>query len=151
MSKIDPPVTSTYVPTEYVTGDQIVKHFGVASVSVLPTEEQQRYLDYAVQSNRKVETTIYKYVDTLPFAITDESLTYSRGLAFQYALWLKATDDGANNVKSLKDAWEGERDGLIKTLKSQPKLANTRRMISNAKGETGPAPYSQAWGVEDIL
>ena len=150
MSKIDPPPAGTYAPTSYVTSDKIVQHYGVANVAALPTAEQFRYNDYAAQANKQTETVIYKYVDTLPLAATDESRTYAEGMAFYYALWLKQADDGANNVPAMKDLWEGFRDNLIKVLQSQPKEATTRRMVSNGYPDV-IIPYSQSYGLSAIL
>ena len=61
MSKT-PGIADPYVATVFVTGDNITAHFGVATVASLPTAEQQRYNDYALQANNAVETTIYKYL-----------------------------------------------------------------------------------------
>ena len=150
MSKVDPPVSGTYTPATYVTGDKIVKHFGIASVSVLPSAEQQRFNDYAEQANKTTDAAIYKYVDTIPLAINDEVLTYAGGMAFYYALWLKQADDGANNVTSMKELWEGFKADIIKVMQAQPKSANTRTMVSNGFPDT-VIPYSQSYGLSDIL
>ena len=139
-----------YVAFAWVTGDDIVKHFGVTAVAALPTNEQQRYNDYALAANKATETVIYKYVDELPLDSTDEARTYAIGMAFYYALWLKQADDGAVNTASMKAIWEGLRDDLIKTLQSQPKSATTRTLVSNGYGPT-VVPYSQSYGLSDIL
>jgi hypothetical protein len=139
-----------YVAFSFVTGDDIVKHFGVSAVTALPTNEQQRYNDYALQANKATETVIYKYVDELPLDSTDEARTYAIGMAFYYALWLKQADDGAVNTASMKGIWEGLKEDLIKTLKSQPKSATTRTVVSNAYPDQ-VVPYSQSYGLSDIL
>ena len=140
-----------YVAFAWVTGDDIVKHFGITGgVIALPTNEQQRYNDYALSANKATETVIYKYVDELPLDSKDEARTYAIGMAFYYALWLKQADDGAVNTASMKAIWEGLRDDLIKTLKSQPKSATTRTMVSNAYADQ-VVPYSQSYGLSDIL
>jgi len=147
-------VTTTadpYVAVSFVTADQIVQHYGITGgVASLPTAEQQRYTNYAVQANKNTEVTIYKYVDTLPLDTADEARTYAEGMAFWYALWLKQADDGANNVSSMKELWEGFKNDLIKTLKSQPKSATTRTMVSNGFPDL-VIPYSQSYGLSDIL
>ena len=150
MSKVDPPVAGTYTPTAYVTADEIVKHFGVNLVSDLPTLEQPRYNNYASQSNLAIEGIVYKYIDTIPLATNDELLSYIKGMAFQYALLLKGTDDGANNVTALKEILVAVEANIIKVMKSQPKEANTRRMVSEGYPDT-VIPYSQSYGVSDIL
>ena len=150
MSKVVPPPPTPYVPANFVTGDKIVKHYGVASISVLPTDEQQRYNDYADQANKQTETVIYRYIDTLPLAGNDEAQTYAEGMAFWYALWLKQADDGANNVPAMKELWEGFKAQLIEVFQSQPKGANTRRMVSNGYPDL-VIPYSQSYGLSDIL
>lgn len=150
MSKT-PGIVDPYVATAFVTGDDIVKHFGVTGgVVALPTNEQQRYNDYALQANKATETVIYKYVDSLPLDTKDEANTYAIGMAFYYGLWLKQADDGAVNTDSMKAIWEGLKEDLIKTLKSQPKSATTRTIVSNAYPDQ-VIPYSQAYGLEDIL
>ncbi len=151
MSKIAPEPPAPYVPTSYVTADEIVGHYGITGgVSSLPTAEQQRYTDYSVQANKQTETVIYKYVDSLALESNDEALTYAKGMAFWYALWLKQADDGANNIPAMKDLWEGYKNQLIDVLKSQPKNVNTRRMVSNGYPDV-VIPYSQSYGLSDIL
>lgn len=139
-----------YTPYEFVTADQIVQHFGIDAVTDLPFAEQARYNQYAAQANKQTEATIYKYVDQLPLDSTDESRTYAEGMAFWYALWLKQSDDGANNVTALKDLWMGFKQDLISVFQSQPKLVTTRRMVSNGYPDSAP-PYSQSYGLSDIL
>jgi len=150
MSKVDPVPVGAFSPTDYITADDVVKHFGLANVAALPTSEQQRYNDYAAQANKATETVIYKYIDTIPLETNDEALTYARGMALYYALWLKQADDGANNITAMKEIWESYRDDLIKVLKSQPKGATTRRMVSNGFPDL-VIPYSQSYGLSDIL
>jgi len=150
MSKVDPPVAGTYSPTVYVTGDEIVKHYGVNAVTDLPTLEQPRYNNYATQSNLAIEGVVYRYIDTIPLAINDELLSYLKGMAFQYALLLKQTDDGANNVTALKDILIDVEKNIIKVMQSQPKGANTRRMVANGYPDE-VIPYSQSYGLSDIL
>ena len=149
MSKT-PQTADPYVETSFVTGDNIVAHFGIANVAALPTAEQQRYNDYAAAANKQTETVIYKYIDTLPLDTKDEANTYAQGMAFYYALWLKASDDGAQNAATLKTVWEEQKDNLIKTLKAQPKDATIRTLCSESY-EDQVVPYSQAYGLEDIL
>ena len=141
-----------YAATTFVTADQIVAHFGITGgVSSLPTAEQQRYNNYAAQANKQTETVIYKYVDELPLNTQDEANTYAQGMAFYYALWLKQADDGARNTPNLKEIWEDYQNRLIDSvLKSQPKQVNTRRMVSNGYPDAVP-PYSQSYGLSDIL
>ena len=146
-----PGIADPYVATVFVSGDDIVKHFGITGgVTALPTNEQQRYNDYALQANKATETVIYKYVDDLPLDTKDEANTYAVGMAFYYALWLKQADDGAVNTDSMKNIWEGLRDDLIKTLMAQPKSATTRVMVSNSYADN-VIPYSQSYGLSDIL
>lgn len=145
-----PQNTDPYVPTVYVTGDQITAHYGVATVSLLPTAEQARYNNYAATANKVTETTIYRYIDALPLEGEDEALVYAKGMAFYYALWLKQADDGANNVAAMKEIWEEQKVQLINTLKAQPTSATTRTMVSNPYGDLA-IPYSQSYGLSDIL
>ena len=150
MSKVVPPPPTPYVPTAYVTGDQITAHYGVATVSLLPTAEQARYNDYASQSNLAIEGVVYKYIDTLPLAGNDELLSYLGGMALQYALLLKQADDGANNVVALENIVKAVELNIIKVMQSQPKEVNTRRMVSDGYPDE-VIPYSQSYGLSDIL
>lgn len=150
MSKIDPPPPTPYVPTDYVTGDQITAHYGVATVSALPTPEQARYNDYASNSNAAIEGVVYRYIDTLPLAGNDELLTYLKGMALQYALLLKQADDGANNVVALENIVKAVEVNIIKVIQSQPKNATTRTMVSEGYPDL-VIPYSQSYGLSDIL
>jgi len=150
MSKIDPPPVSAYVPTSYVSGDKITAHYGIATVSLLPTAEQPRYNNYASLSNLAIEGVVYKYVDKLPLPITDELRTYLEGMALQYALLLKQADDGANNVTALDNIVKAVEVNIIKVMQSQPKEANTRRMVSEGYPDE-VIPYSQSYGLSDIL
>lgn len=151
MSKVDPIPTSPFSPTTYVTGDQIVAHYGGTTVAVLPTAEQQRYTNYAALSNKQTETVIYKYIDTIPLAVTDELRTYAEGMALYYAIWLKQIDDGAPNVAAMKDIWETYKAQIIEVSKAQPKSSQTRRMVSNGFPDS-VIPYSQTGGgLTDIL
>jgi len=150
MSKIDPAPTSAYVPTSYVIGDQITAHYGVATVSALPTSKQTRYNNYASLSNSAIEGVIYKYIDTLPLATIDELKTYLESMALQYAILLKQADDGANNVTALENIVKAVEVNIIKVMQAQPKNVTTRTMVSNAY-EDFPIPYSQSYGLSDIL
>ena len=150
MSKVFPPVSSAYVPTEYVTADKLVRHFAVDGIDSLPEGEDARYRNYAAQANKATETSIYKYIDTIPLPITDEARTYAEGMAFWYALWLKAIDDGAGNVTGLEKLWMQFRDDLIKVFQSQPKQSTKRSMVSKDFGDLA-TPYSQSYGLSDIL
>lgn len=150
MSKVDPPSGAPYVPTVYVTGDQIVAHYGIASVSLLPTPEQQRYNNYATLTDSAIEGVVYRYIDKLPLGLNDELLTYLKGMALQYALLLKQADDGANNVTALQKIVTDVEANIIKVTQSQPKNANTRSMVSNGYREL-IIPYSQSFGLSDIL
>jgi hypothetical protein len=145
-----PGIADPYVATAFVTADNITAHFGVATVASLPTAEQARYNDYALQANNAVETTIYKYVDELPLLTKDEANTYAKQMGLYYALWLKAADDGANNVPQLKEIWENLKAQLIEVFKAQPTAAMRREVVSNGYGPTVP-PYSQSYGLSDIL
>ena len=150
MSKIVPTPPTPYVPTIYVTGDQIVQHYGVANVAALPTAEQFRYNNYASNSNLAIEGVVYRYIDTLPLVGNDELLSYLKGMALQYALLLKQTDDGANNVVALDNIVKAVEKNIIKVTQSQPKGANTRRMVSNGYPDL-VIPHSQSYGLSDIL
>lgn len=151
MSKIDPVPVGPYSPTVYVTGDTIVQHFGISNVAALPSAEQPRYNNYASQSNLAMEGVVYRYIDTLPLATNDELKSYLEGMAFQYALLLKGTDDGANNVTALENILKAVESNIIKVIQSQPKQATTRTMVSNGYKDV-VKPYSQTGpGFEDIL
>ena len=150
MSKVYPPVSSAYTPTEYVTADKIVRHFAVNGIDSLPEGEQARYENYADQANKATEATIYKFVDTLPLKITDEARTYAEGMAFWYALWLKATDDGSTNYRELNKMWMRFEEDLVKVFQAKPTQSTIRSMVSNGYRDVA-TPYSQSHGLSDIL
>ena len=150
MSKVYPPVSSAYVPTEYVTADKIVRHFAVNGIDSLPEGEQARYENYAEQANKATDAVIYKYVDTLPLKITDEARTYAEGMAFWYSLWLKATDDGSTNYRELNKMWMRFEEDLIKVFQAQPKQATIRKVVSAGYSDLA-TPYSQSYGLSEIL
>ena len=65
MSKVFPPVSSAYVPTEYVTADKLVRHFAVDGIDSLPEGEDARYRNYAAQANKATEDMVSTSILTL--------------------------------------------------------------------------------------
>ncbi len=140
---------SPFVLTEYVTADQLVAHYGT-TLSALPTNQQQRYTDYALNANRAVSAFLYKWVDQLPLSATGAALNYSQGMAFKFAQRLKQVDDGAANTANFEELYQEDKEVITKVLQSQPQNVNTRRLVGNNYPDE-VIPYSQSYGLSDIL
>lgn len=140
---------SPFVLTEYVTAEQLVAHYGT-TFTALPTAQQQRYTDYALNSNSAVSAFLYTLVDQLPLDTTEAALVYAKAMAFKYAQRLKQVDDGAVNVASFEELYADDKALITKMLKSQPQNVNTRRVVSNSYPDE-VVPYSQSYGLSDIL
>ena len=138
-----------FVLTEYVTADELVKHYGT-TLAALPTSQQQRYSNYAENSNRAVSSFLYKYVDSLPLDTNGAALSYSKGMAFKFAQRLKQVDDGAVNTANFETLYKEDKDAITKVLQARPDQVNTRRMVSNGYPDE-VIPYSQSYGLSDIL
>ena len=133
-----------------VTADRITAHYGL-SLEAVPAPERQRYEDYAAQATAHVEAHLYRYVDSLPLEAGPRSIrVLAEASALWYGLWCKAVDDGAPNAGALRSAWEGMDEDLIRVLQAMPQQVNTRRVVS-AGYRDEVAPYSQSYGVSDIL
>ena len=138
-----------FVLTEYVTADDLVKHYGT-TLAALPTSQQQRYSNYAENSNRAVSSFLYKYVDSLPLDPNGAAMSYSKGMAFKFAQRLKQVDDGAVNTANFDNLYKEDKDAITKVLQARPDKVNTRRMVSNGYPDE-VIPYSQSYGLSDIL
>ncbi len=77
-----------FVLTEYVTDDELVEHYGT-TIAALPTNQQQRYANYAENANRAVSQFLYKYVDSLPLDPNGAAMSYAKGMAFKFGQRLK--------------------------------------------------------------
>lgn len=141
---------SPFVLTEYVTAEQLVKHYGVATLGDLPTLQQQRYVDYALNSNREISSFLYKWVDALPLPTTGAAFQYASGMAFKYAQRLKQIDDGAINAEPFANLYLEDKEVIAKQLMARPENLNKRRIVSNGYPDE-VIPYSQSYGLSDIL
>lgn len=145
MSKEDDP----FVLTIYVTATQLVAHYGT-TLGALPTAQQTRYNDYALNANRAVSSWLYKWVDKLPLDPNGAPLEYAKGMAFKFAQRLKQVDDGAVNTANFETLYKEDKDAIKKVLMARPENVNTRRMVSNGYPDE-VIPYSQSYGLSDIL
>jgi len=145
MGKTEVPFTLT----EYVTADELVAHYGT-TLAALPTAQQQRYTDYALNSNRAVSAFLFKWSDQLPLTADSAELSYSKGMAFKFAQRLKQVDDGAVNTANFENLYKEDKDAISKVLMAKPEQVNTRRMVSNGYPDE-VIPYSQSYGLSDIL
>ena len=145
MGKTEVPFTLT----EYVTADELVQHYGT-TLAALPTAQQQRYNDYALNSNRAVSAFLFKWSDQLPLTADSAELSYSKGMAFKFAQRLKQVDDGAVNTANFENLYQEDKDAISKVLMAKPEQVNTRRMVSNGYPDE-VIPYSQSYGLSDIL
>lgn len=145
MSKEEDP----FVLTQYVTATELVAHYGQTLAS-LPANQQTRYNNYALNSNRAVAGFLYKWVDSLPLPTTGAALEISKGMAFKFAQRLKQVDDGSANSANFDTLYLEDKETISKLLMAQPQNVNTRRMISNGYPDL-VIPYSQSYGLSDIL
>ena len=145
MGKVDSP----FVLTQYVTADELVSHYGT-TLAALPTAQQQRYTDYALNANRAVSAFLFKWVDKLPLDPNGAPLSYSKGMAFKFAQRLKQVDDGAVNTANFENLYKEDKDAIAKVLMADPQQVNARRIISNGYPDE-VIPYSQSYGLSDIL
>lgn len=138
--------TVPFVLTEYVTADEIVKHYGITGgIVTLPTEEQQRYIDYALNSNRSVSAFLYQWADKLPLTEGTAELEYSKGMAFKFAQRLKQLDDGSRNSVNFDKLFLEDKATIANVLKAKPSRVTQRRLVSNGYNQVFP-PYSQNYG-----
>lgn len=135
--------------TEFVTATELVAHYGT-TLAALPTPQQTRYNNYALNSNRAVTSFLYKWVDQLPLPDTGAAMEISKGMAFKFAQRLKQVDDGALNSENFENLYQEDKAAIEKLLMAQPQGVTTRRMVSNAYPDE-IIPYSQSYGLSDIL
>ena len=140
---------SPFVLTQYVTADELVAHYGT-TLAALPTAQQTRYNNYALNANRAVSQFLYKWVDALPLDPNGAAISYAKGMAFKFAQRLKQVDDGAVNTANFENLYKEDKDAIAKVLMARPEAVNTRRMVSNGY-EDEVIPYSQSYGLSDIL
>lgn len=138
--------TEPFVLTEYTTADELVKSYGITGgVASLPTNERQRYTDYAEQANLAVSAFLYKWADKLPLSTTTAEFRYSKGMAFKYGKRLKQFDDGSRNSVNFDKLFIEDKEAIASVLKAKPARVNTRRLVSNGYNQVFP-PYSQNYG-----
>jgi hypothetical protein len=140
---------SPFVLTDYVTAAELVSHYGT-TLGALPTSQQQRYTDYALNANRAVSAYLYKWVDQLPLDPTGAAISYAKGMAFKFAQRLKQVDDGAVNTANFENLYKEDKEAITKVLMARPEAVNQRRMVSNGYPDE-VIPYSQSYGLSDIL
>lgn len=151
MSKV-PPQTDEYEPLQYISLSSFLDFFGITEEDQeqLPRERINKFKQWVNDGNRKVEATLYPYTDVLPLNKLKEEFTYAKSLGFNYALWKKLITEGAENAPSQKQAWESDRNDLIRLMQAQPQQSNVRTVISNDYKETF-IPFSQSYGLSDFL
>lgn len=143
--------TEPFVLTEYVTADALVNHYtGGGGVAALPTEEQQKYLDFAEESNATISAFLYKWSDKLPLITTTAEFRYSQNMAMKYARRLKQVEDGSRNSTNFDTLFLEDKEAIASVLKAKPARVNTRRLVSNGYGDVFP-PYSQNYGQRGLF
>ena len=140
---------SPFVLTEYVTAEQLVSHYGQTLAS-LPSAQQTRYENYALNANRAISSFLYRWVDSLPLPDGTAALEICKGMAFKFAQRLKQVDDGAVNTADFEKLYTEDKEAVARLLMAQPHASNTRRIVSEGYGDRAP-PYSQSYGLSDIL
>lgn len=151
MSKVETQ-TDEYQPLEYISLSSFLDFFSLTEEEQesLPRERLVKFKQFVNDGNRKVEATLYPYLDQLPLDKLKEEFAYAKSLAFNYAFWKKLISEGSENAAQQKLAWESDRDDLIKMLRASPKQATTRSLVGNDYKETF-IPFSQSYGLSEFL
>ena len=90
-----PKEADPFVLATYVTATELVAHYGT-TLAALPTAQQTRYNDYALNSNRAVSSFLYKWVDQLPLDPNGAALEYAKKNGFLYFECSAKTGAGVN-------------------------------------------------------
>jgi len=152
MSSRVPTQTEEYVPIEYLSFSSFLDFFGITEEEqeTLPRERLVKFKQFVNDGNRKVEATLYPYVDALPLDKLTEEVAYAKSLAFNYSLWKKLITEGSDNAAQQKTAWESDRTDLIRVMQAIPRAATIRTVVGNDYKETF-IPFSQSYGLSDFL
>lgn len=151
MSKVEIQ-TDEYQPLEYISLSSFLDFFGITEEEQeqLPRESLVKFKQYVNDGNRKVEATLYPYLDQLPLDKLKEEFAYAKSLGFNYAFWKKLIAEGSENAPSQKTAWESDRTDLVMMLKAAGKRATQREVTAQDFKETF-IPFSQSYGLSDFL
>jgi len=154
MSKVDPNLkTDEYNAGAYLSLTEFLNYYGLDDdkIQKLSGAIVTKYKDWVNNANRTVETALYKYNDNIPIPKTSESFTYCKTMAMHWAQYEKAADEGAPNIKAKENLWKMDKEHLIQTLKAQPQQSTTRVVLGSDFSEDELDPYSQTYGVKDLL
>lgn len=154
MTKVDDSLlTDEYNAGSYLTLSEFLNYYGVtdASTQALNGAILTKYKDWVNNANRTVETAVYPFNDSIPIDKGSESFTYAKSMALHWAQYEKAADEGSPNAKTKKELWTMDKEMLINTMKAQPQQTTTRTVVSSDFKTDEIRPYSQTYGVSDLL
>lgn len=154
MSKVDDSLKiDEYNAGAYLSLTEFLNYYGITDEAIqkLPGAIVTKYKDWVANANRTVESALYKYNDQIPLAKTSESFTYAKSMALHWAQYEKAADEGSPNIKAKETLWKMDKTHLIETMQSQPQKTTIRQVTSSNFLDQSLPPYSQTYGVGDLL
>lgn len=154
MSKVDDSLKITeYNAGAYLTLTEFLNYYGIKDeqIQTLPGATVTKYKDWVNNANTTVEKALYKYNDQIPIAKDSESFAYAKAMAMHWAQYEKAADEGSPNAKVKKELWQQDRELMIETLKAQPQKTTQREVTASNFTENELYPFSQTYGVQDLL
>ena len=154
MSKVDDTLKITeYNAGAYLSLTEFLNYYGLdaAAIDALPGATVIKYKDWVNNANRTVETALYKFNDQIPLDKSSESFTYAKTMAMHWAQYEKAADEGSPNMKAKENLWKMDKIHLIETMKAQPQKSTIREVTSSRFEDDSLPPYSQTYGVGDLL
>lgn len=137
----------------YLSLTEFLGYYGITDEAIqkLPGAIVTKYKDWVNNANRTVETALYKYNDQIPLNKTSESFTYAKSMAMHWAQYEKAADEGSPNMKAKENLWKMDKQHLIETMQSQPQKTTIREVTSSNFEDSALPPFSQTYGVGDLL
>lgn len=141
------------VPATYYSLDDFLKFFGLSQTEIdnLSDEIKERYVQMVNAGNKQVETALYKYNDQIPLDSDDEAFEYAEAMAREWALYLKASAESSPSKQDKLDSYNLNKEQLISVLQAQPQQTTIRKVTSSDFTQDEIRPYSQTFGVGDLL
>jgi len=153
-SKVDGSLKLTeYNAGAYLSLTEFLGYFGYTDTQIqaLNGAILIKYKDWVRNANNTVETALYKFNDQIPLDKLSESYAYAKSMALHWAQYEKAADEGSSNAKAKENLWKMDKAHLIETLKAQPQKVTQREVTASNFTDNEIHPYSQTYGVGDLL
>lgn len=149
--KINNP-SDEYQPTQYLSLTTYLDYLGIteSEQDSMAGELKHKYEIWVNEANRKVESALYPYADSLPLDKNSEEFAFAKSMAINYVRWQKALSEAADNANGYYKSYMDDRTDLKKVMKSQP-TGSTKRHVSGTSFEERVVPYSQSFGLGDLL